>query len=95
MIGYFILGICLLGGLGLIGKFLLNADPKFLAKALRFTGFGLCAAVALFLLLTGRFALGLPLAFMAAAFLRRWALPKLGPRISGGQFRGAVEMAAA
>jgi|TARA_B110000196_G_scaffold303903_1_gene300170 hypothetical protein len=84
MIGYFTLGVCLLGALGLIGKFLLNADPKFLAKALRYTGFGLCAAVALFLLLTGRFALGLPLAFMAAAFLRRWALPKLGPRIGGG-----------
>ena len=84
MIGYFILGICLLAALGVAGKLLLNADPKFLAKALRITGFGLCAAVALFLLLTGRFALGLPLAFLAAAFLRRWALPKLGPRISGG-----------
>ncbi|MDA1099386.1 MAG: molecular chaperone DnaJ [Proteobacteria bacterium] len=84
MIGYFILGVCLLGALGLIGKLLLTADPEFLAKALRFSAFGLCAAVALFLLLTGRFALGLPLAFMAAAFLRRWALPRLGPRIGGG-----------
>ncbi|MDP7546448.1 MAG: molecular chaperone DnaJ [Alphaproteobacteria bacterium] len=84
MIGYFILGVSLLGALALVGKLLLNADPKFLAKALRYTGFGLCAAAALFLLLTGRFALGLPLAFMAVAFLRRWALPKLGPRIGGG-----------
>ncbi len=84
MIGYFILGVCLLGALGLMGKLLVTADPKFLAKVLRYTAFGLCAAVALFLLLTGRFALGLPLAFMAAAFLRRWALPKLGPRIGGG-----------
>jgi len=84
MIGYFILGVCLLGALALVGKLLIDADPKFLAKALRYTGFGLAAAAALFLLLTGRFALGLPLAFMAAAFLRRWALPKLGPRIHGG-----------
>ncbi len=84
MIGYFILGVCLLGALALIGKLLLNAEPKFLAKALRYTGFGLCAAAALFFLLTGRFALGLPLAFAAVAFLRRWALPRLGPRIGGG-----------
>jgi hypothetical protein len=84
MIGYFILGVCLLGALGLMGKILLNADPKFLAKGLRYLGFGICAAAALFFLLTGRFALGLPLAFIAAGFLRRWALPKLGPRMSGG-----------
>ena len=58
MIGYFILGVSLLGALALMGKLLITADPKFLAKALRYTGFGLFAAVALFLLLTGRFALG-------------------------------------
>ena len=84
MIGYFILGVCLLAAFGLVGKLLINADPKFLAQALRYGGFGLCGAVALFFLLTGRFALGLPLAFLAAAMLRRWALPKLGPRIGGG-----------
>ncbi|MDP6692480.1 MAG: molecular chaperone DnaJ [Alphaproteobacteria bacterium] len=84
MIGYFILGVCLLGALGLMGKLLLNADPKVLAKALRYLGFAVCAALALFFLLTGRFALGLPLAFAAFAFLRRWALPKLGPRMSRG-----------
>jgi len=84
MIGYFILGVCLLAALGLTGKILLNADPKCLAKAVRYLGFGVCAAAALFFLLTGRFALGLPLAFVAAGFLRRWALPKLGPRISDG-----------
>ena len=84
MIGYFILGVCLLGALSLMGKILLTADPKFLAKALRYTGFGICAAMAVFLLLTGRFALGLPLAFAAVAFLRRWALPRLGPRMGAG-----------
>ena len=82
MIGYFILGVCLLAALGLCGKMLLTADPKFLAKVLRYSGFGICAALAAFLLLTGRFALGLPLAFFAVAFLRRWALPRLGPRVS-------------
>ena len=82
MIGYFILGICLLAALGLMGKFGLMADPKTLARILRISAFGICAVAAAFLLFTGRFALGLPLAFVAAAFLRRWALPRLGPRLS-------------
>ncbi len=84
MIGYFILGVCLLAALGLMGRVLLTADPRILAKILRYSGFGICAALAAFLLLTGRFALGLPLALMAVAFLRRWALPRLGPRVGGG-----------
>ena len=82
MIGYFILGICLLAALGLMGKYGLMADPKTLARILRISAFGICAVAAAFLLFTGRFALGLPLAFVAAAFLRRWALPRLGPRLS-------------
>lgn len=82
MIGYFILGICLLAALGLMGKFGLTADPKTLVRILRISAFGICAVAAAFLLFTGRFALGLPLAFVAAAFLRRWALPRLGPRLS-------------
>ena len=82
MIGYFILGICLLAALGLMGTFGLMADPKTLARILRISAFGICAVAAAFLLFTGRFALGLPLAFVAAAFLRRWALPRLGPRLN-------------
>ncbi|MBT6589939.1 MAG: molecular chaperone DnaJ [Rhodospirillaceae bacterium] len=74
----------MLGALALVARLLLNTDPKVLAKIVRYGGFGICASVALFFLLTGRFALGLPLAFAAAAMLRRWALPKLGPRMSGG-----------
>ncbi|MBT7760982.1 MAG: molecular chaperone DnaJ, partial [Rhodospirillaceae bacterium] len=89
MIGYFILGVCLLAALGLMGKFLLTMDPGVLAKFLRYTGFGICAAMAAFLLLTGRFALGLPLAFAAVAFLRRWALPRLGPRMGSGPGQSA------
>ncbi|MFP6699533.1 MAG: molecular chaperone DnaJ [Alphaproteobacteria bacterium] len=89
MIGYFILGVCLLAALGLCGKVMLTADPKALAKILRYTGFGICAALAAFLLLTGRFALGLPLVFAAVAFLRRWALPRLGPRMGRGPSQSA------
>jgi hypothetical protein len=81
MIGYFILGVCLLGALGLASRLLLTADPKVLANILRYSGFGICAAMAAFLLLTGRFVLGMPLAFLAVGFLRRWALPRLGPRM--------------
>ena len=82
MIGYFILGVCLLAAFGLIVKFLLTTNPKGLAKLLRIAACSFCAAAAIFMLITGRFALGLPLAFVAAALLRRWALPRLGPKLS-------------
>ena len=82
MIGYFILGVCLLASLGLIVNFLLTTNPKGLAKFLSISACCFCAIAAIFLLITGRFALGLPLAFVAAALLRRWALPRLGPKLS-------------
>ena len=82
MIGYFILGVCLLAAFGLIVKFLLTANPKGLVKFLRILACCFCTITAIFLLITGRFALGFPLALVAAALLRRWALPRLGPKIS-------------
>ena len=82
MIGYFILGVCLLAVFVLIVKFLLTTNPKGLANLLRISACGFCTMAAIFLLVTGRFALGLPLAFVAAATLRRWALPRLGPKLS-------------
>ncbi len=84
MIAYFILGVCLLAALGLVVKFLLTTNPRGLAKFLRISACCFCAVAAIFLLITGRFALGLPLAFVAAALLRRWALPRLGPKLSQG-----------
>ncbi|MDP6344540.1 MAG: DnaJ domain-containing protein [Alphaproteobacteria bacterium] len=85
MIGYFILGICLLAAALLVGRWLVSADPRFLAKVLRYSGFGLLAATAVFFMLTGRFGWGLPLAFIALTMLRRWRLPNLGPGFGLGR----------
>lgn len=82
MIGYFILGVCLLGAFGLVVKFFLSANPKGLAKIIRIAACCFSAIAAIFLLATGRIAFGLPLAFIALALFRRWALPRLGPKLS-------------
>jgi len=82
MIGYFILGVCLLAAFCLITKFVVTTNPKGLARFLRISACSFCTIAAIFLLITGRVALGLPLAFIAAALLRRWALPRLGPKMS-------------
>jgi len=75
VIGYFILGICLLAALLVLGRTLLQADPRQLARILRLVGAGVLGAAATFLVLTGRLAWGMPLALLALALLRRWALP--------------------
>jgi len=84
LIGYFILGVCLVAAVAVMGKYLLQADPRLLARMLRLIGAGVAGAAALFLLLTGRFVWGMPLALLALALLRRWALP-----FPSGGFAGA------
>ena len=54
MFPYFILGIALLAGLLLAGRWYSTADPKSLIKVLKWTLIGVIAAVALFFLVTGR-----------------------------------------
>lgn len=84
MIGYFILGVCLLAGVLLAGKWFVNADPKAIIRAGRVMGFCLLASLGVFLMVTGRFSAGLPVALFSLALLRRWRLPNLGGRIGGG-----------
>src|SRR5690554_7645092 len=74
--GWFILGISLLAALLLAGKWFVTADPRQLAQALRYGGAGCVGLVVVFLMVTGRFALGLPLAMLAFALLRRWSVPR-------------------
>lgn len=83
MIGYFILGLCLLTGALLAGKWFINADPKAIIRAGRIMGFGLLVSMGVFLMVTGRFSTGLPLALLSLALLRRWRLPNLGSRTGG------------
>ncbi len=56
MLPYFVLGIALLAGLLLAGRWFTTADPKTLVKALKGLLFGVIGLVAVFFLLTGRLA---------------------------------------
>ncbi len=54
MLPYFILGVALLAGLLLAGRWFASADPKTLAKVLKWLLFGLIGAVLLFFLFRGQ-----------------------------------------
>jgi hypothetical protein len=84
VIGYFILGVCLLAALLIFGQRLVNADPRKLARAVRIILAGVFGAAAAFFLLTGRFVWGLPLALLAAGFARRSFYPSGGGWFPGG-----------
>ena len=56
MLPYFVLGIALLAGLLLAGRWFTTADPKTLVKVLKWLLFGVIGLGALFFMLTGRLA---------------------------------------
>lgn len=67
---YFILGVALLAGLLLAGRWFAEADPKTLAKAFKWLLFGLIGAVFLYFVVSGR----LLLALAALPALLPWVL---------------------
>lgn len=76
---YLILGIAVLAGLLLIGKWFVSAEPKTLARITKWVLIGLAVAVALFFVLTGKF------------FYALWALPFIVPILM--RARSAARMA--
>jgi len=70
VLSYFLMGVALLAGLILIGRWYATADPKLLVKALMGAALGVIVVVVLFLAVTGRifWALG------AAAALLPWIM---------------------
>ncbi len=68
MFPYLILGIALLAGLLLAGRWFVSADPKTLVKALKWLLFGVIGAVVVFFIFTGRLAW----AFYALPALLPW-----------------------
>ncbi len=70
MLPYFILGISLLVGLVLAGRWFAQADPKILAKVLKRLAFAVIAGLAVYLALTGR----LGWALIALPALLPWIL---------------------
>lgn len=84
MIGYFILGVSLLAGVLLAGRWFVNADPKAIIRAGKYLAVGILVCTGVFMMVTGRFASGLPLAIFSLALLRRWRMPNLRFRMNGG-----------
>jgi len=85
---WFVLGVSLLAALLLGGRWFVSADPKVLAKAIRWGAAGIGAAVVIFLAVTGRMAAALPLAFVILMLLRRrprFRFPSMGGTPSPGQ----------
>ena len=70
MLSYFILGVALFAGLLLAGHWFATADPKRLAKALKWLFIGLIVTVILFFVFTGRLAW----AFFALPALLPWIM---------------------
>lgn len=70
MLPYFILGVALLAGLLLAGRWFASADPKLLTRVLKWIAIGAIVLVAVFFLVTGRLAW----AFIALPALLPWFL---------------------
>ncbi|USG60189.1 DnaJ domain-containing protein [Sneathiella marina] len=85
MLAYFIIGLSLFVALLIGGNSLANADPKKLVKALRISATIICALLAGFFILTGRFAYAPPFVIAALFFLRNKPLFGAGNAPSSGQ----------
>ena len=68
---WLISGLCLLVAAALLGRWFLLAEPKTLAKVIRWVAIGGVLGLGLFIMLSGRFFILLPIALLALPFLRR------------------------
>ena len=64
-------GLCVFVAATLLGRWFLQADPRVLARVVRWVAISGGLALALFILLSGRFALLFPIALLALPFVRR------------------------
>lgn len=89
MLAWFVLGLCVLAAAVLAARWFVSADPAAVARALRWTLFGLAGGGAAYLAVTGRFPFAALLGLMALSLLRRWrgSIPSLARRAnpSSGQ----------
>ncbi len=72
MLAWFILGLSVLAAVLLGGRWFATADPKLLAKVLKWGGLAILAAAMVFLAVTGRIGIALVLAAALATLARRW-----------------------
>ncbi|HYD31516.1 MAG TPA: DnaJ domain-containing protein [Azospirillaceae bacterium] len=72
MFPLFLLAIALVVGLWLLARSFVNADPRMLAKGLRYGAVGLGVGVVVFLALSGRLGLALTLGAFVLPLISRW-----------------------
>ncbi len=86
---WLILGVSVLIALILAARWFVSADPKLLARVLKWGTFGVLTLVAVFFAFTGRLALALPFAILLLPLARSWLRRRLG-LVPGGGF-GVLE----
>lgn len=86
--GWFVFGVCFLAALLLGARWFASAEPKVLARAVRWGALGIGVAVVTFLALTGRLGIALSIAFLVLMLVRRrrgFRFPSMGGSPSLGQ----------
>ncbi len=74
MLGYLVLGVCLLAAVLLGASWFINANPQQLARLIRYLSIGLLGAGGVVCLLIGRIAFGIPMLALAMAIFRGWRM---------------------
>jgi hypothetical protein len=72
MFPLFLLGVALLIGFYLLARAFVNADPKSLAKAVRYTSIGVTVVVVVFLAVTGRLGVAMAIGAFVFPLVLRW-----------------------
>jgi hypothetical protein len=72
MFPLFLLGVALLIGFYLLARAFVNADPKSLAKAVRYTSIGVTVVVVVFLAATGRLGVAMAIGAFVFPLVLRW-----------------------
>lgn len=88
MIPALILGICLLVGLVLLAQWFVNADPKTLARGVRYGAAGLGVLFVLWLAVSGRLGVALGLAAFLLPVILRWRAVWNRVKTAGGPTPG-------
>jgi hypothetical protein len=81
---WLVLGLSVLIALILAARWFVSADPKLLARLLKWGSLGVLVLVAAFLALTGRLILALPLAILLLPLIRGWLRRRMGLAPGGG-----------
>lgn len=88
MFPLFLLGIALLVGFYLLARAFVNADPKSLAKGVKYTTIGVTVAVVFFLAITGRLGTAMAVAAFVLPLVLRWRALMNRVRAAAGPTEG-------